>query len=62
MDEKRKDSNIEHFLTEPNTPQTNKMVECVNGTIKQQTILKEKYKNRQEMENRMNQFLVCYNL
>jgi transposase-like protein len=62
MDEKCKENDIEHRLTKPSTPQTNGMVERVNGTIKQQTILKEKYKNRQEMENQMNQFLIYYNL
>ncbi|WP_081485554.1 integrase core domain-containing protein [Bernardetia litoralis] len=49
MDEKCKENNIKHRLTKPNTPQTNGMVERVNGIIKQQTILKEKYKNREDM-------------
>ncbi|AFM02517.1 integrase family protein [Bernardetia litoralis DSM 6794] len=62
MDEKCKENDIEHRLTKPNTPQTNGMVERVNGTIKQQTILKDKYKSREEMEIQMNQFLVYYNL
>ena len=34
-------NNIEHRLTKPNTPKTNGMVERVNGTIKNGTILKE---------------------
>jgi hypothetical protein len=38
------------------------VVKRVNGTIKQQAILKEKYTDRQEMENQMNQFLIYYNL
>ena len=62
MDEKCKENNIEHRLTKPNTPQTNGMVERVNGTIKNQTILKNKFKNRNEMKNEMNKFLIYYNL
>jgi len=44
-----KENNIDHRLTKPNTPKTNDMVERVNGTIKNGTILKEIYANKNEM-------------
>lgn len=55
-------NNIEHRLTQPNTPKTNGMVERVNGTIKNNTILAFDYKNKMEMQNDLSDFLVYYNL
>jgi len=54
--------NIEHRLTLPAHPQTNGMVERVNGTIKQATILRNKYKNKEEMEHDLEAFLLHYNI
>jgi len=62
MDLKCVKYNIEHRLTAPATPKTNGMVERVNGTIKNNTILKTKYQNKDEMERDMMQFLCYYNL
>jgi transposase-like protein len=62
MDVKCNLENIEHRLTKPSTPQTNGMVERVNGTIKNNTILKIKYQNKVEMETDMINFLCFYNL
>ena len=53
---------IEHRLTKPATPKTNGMVERVNGTIKNGTILKEKYENLNEMFSALNLFLIHYML
>lgn len=53
---------IEHRLTKPATPKTNGMVERVNGTIKNGTILKEKYENLFEMISALNIFLIHYML
>jgi hypothetical protein len=57
---KEKENNIEHRLTKPNTPKTNGMVERVNGTIKNRTILKEIYVNKNEMNSALIAFLVHY--
>jgi transposase-like protein len=54
------ENNIDHRLTKPFTPKTNGMVERVNGTIKNGTILKEKYNNKQEMTKALNSFLIHY--
>jgi transposase InsO family protein len=62
MDEKCAVNTIEHRLTKPSTPKTNGMVERVNGTIKNNTILKTKYQSKEEMENDMDDFLCFYNL
>ena len=62
IDEVCKEKNIEHRLTKPNTPKTNGMVERVNGTIKNGTILKETYTNKEEMNNDLIAFLVHYML
>jgi len=56
------DKKIDHRLTKPATPKTNGMVERVNGTIKNGTILKEKYKNKNEMISALNIFLIHYML
>ncbi len=55
-------NNIKHRLTKPCTPKTNGMVERVNGTIKNGTILKEKYANKEEMNIALTKFLVFYML
>ena len=52
---------IEHRLTAPYTPQTNGMVERVNGTIKNATIKAENYTNIEEVEKDLNKFLIYYN-
>ncbi|MBU1680900.1 MAG: DDE-type integrase/transposase/recombinase [Bacteroidetes bacterium] len=56
------ENNIDHRLTKPATPKTNGMVERVNGTIKNGTILKETYKNKEEMILSLNTFLIHYML
>ena len=53
---------IEHRCTQPSTPKTNGMVERVNGTIKNNTILKYKYDNQNALEKDLIAFLVFYNL
>jgi transposase InsO family protein len=62
MDIKCQEENIEHRLTKPSTPKTNGMVERVNGTIKNNTILKNGYKNNQEMKIDLMNFMYGYNL
>ena len=62
LDIKCIENNIEHRCTKPSTPKTNGMVERVNGTIKNNTILKYKYDNRAALENDLTVFLVFYNL
>jgi len=56
------DNEIEHRLTKPATPKTNGMVERVNQTIKNGTILKEKYENLNKMVFALNAFLIHYML
>ncbi len=56
------DNNIEHRLTKVNTPKTNGMVERANGIIKSNTILKEQYADKEEMNNQLMKFLVFYTL
>jgi transposase-like protein len=62
MDLKCEKEGIEHRLTKPFTPKTNGMVERVNGTIKNNTILKYKYENAKEMESELLKFLYLYNV
>jgi len=62
LDIKCKENNIEHRLTKPATPKTNGMVERVNGTIKNNTILKYKYPIFQDMNSDLSGFLSYYNL
>ena len=50
LDIKCKENNIDHRCTQPSTPKTNGMVERVNGTIKNNTILKYKYENKASLE------------
>ena len=54
--------NIQYRCTAPFTPKTNGMVERVNGTIKTNTILKNKYLNVEEMNKDLLNFLGFYNL
>lgn len=56
------ENNIIHRLIKPFTPQTNGMVERVNGTIKQNTIKKHQYETLEEMNNDLINFLQTYNL
>jgi len=60
LDEVCEKNDIDHRLTKPNTPKTNGMVERANSTIKKGTILKEEYKNKQEMNNALLRFLLHY--
>jgi transposase InsO family protein len=62
LDEVCKANHIEHGLTRPNTPKTNGMVERANGIIKKETILKENYANKEEMNDALMAFLVYYML
>ncbi len=52
---------IEHRLTAPYTPQTNGMVERVNGTIKNATIKAEEYDNIKDVKKDLSKFLIFYN-
>lgn len=60
MDVKCSENNIEHRLTAPATPKTNGMVERVNGTIKNNTILKNTYTCPKEMKDDLTNFMVYY--
>jgi len=60
MDEFCKTENIAHRLTQPNTPKTNGMVERANGIIKSNTILREQYATKEEMNTHLFRFLVYY--
>ena len=62
LDVKCTENNILHRCTQPATPKTNGMVERVNGTIKNNTILKYKYENKIQLVTDLMGFLVCYNL
>ena len=62
MDIKCIENCIQHRLTAPFTPKTNGMVERVNGIIKNDTILKTKYKSLNEMTIDLIRFLKFYNL
>jgi transposase-like protein len=62
MDLKCEKENIEHRLIKPFTPKTNGMVERVNGTIKNNTILKYKYEDSAEMNSELYKFLYVYNV
>jgi transposase-like protein len=54
------DNNIEHRLTKPATPKTNGMVERANGTIKNNTIKRTEYTNKDEMQKGLIDFLMYY--
>lgn len=56
------DNGILHRLTKPGTPQTNGMVERVNGTIKKDTVKKQSYESIEALNDDMMRFLVFYNL
>lgn len=62
LDIKCKSNNIDHRLTLPSTPKTNGMVERVNSTIKNNTILAHDYHDKIEMQIDLSDFLVYYNL
>jgi len=62
MDIKCEEKNIEHRLTKPSTPKTNGMVERVNRTIKNNTILRKDFSSRSDMEKDLAGFLCSYNL
>lgn len=54
------ENNVEHRHTKPFSPQTNGMVERVNGTIKNGTVLKETYSSKDQMEEALMVFLWHY--
>lgn len=56
------ENNIDHRLTKPGTPQTNGMVERVNGTIKDNTIKKQSFENIGQINMDLMKFMVYYNL
>jgi transposase-like protein len=60
MDEFCKTENIDHRLTQPGTPKTNGMVERANSIIKSNTILREQYVSKSQMNMHLIQFLVFY--
>jgi len=62
LDEYCTENDIEHRLTKPGTPKTNGMVERVNGTIKNDTVKKNQYQNKQQMELDLLRFLKHYNI
>jgi len=62
FDKTCKKENIQHRLTKPASPQTNGMVERVNGTIKTNTILRKKYQDLKAMNEDLMNFLIEYNL
>ena len=62
LDTKCESNKIQHRLTQPNTPKTNGMVERVNGTIKNNTILAHHYRDKMEMHKDLTAFLIYYNL
>lgn len=62
MDLKCIENNIEHRLIKPCTPKTNGMVERLNGIIKNDTILKVEYKNKNEMIKDLGRFFLFYNM
>lgn len=61
LDLKCEINNIDHRLTPPSSPQTNGMVERVNGTIKNGTILISDYESIDELQKGLTSFLVFYN-
>ena len=60
LDIKCEENNIKHRCTQPSTPKTNGMVERLNGTIKNNTILKNKYENKTNLINDLQEFLRFY--
>lgn len=62
LDIKCTENNISHRHTKPYTPQTNGMVERLNGTIKNNTILTTTYQNLEEMNTEILNFMCFYNL
>jgi transposase InsO family protein len=52
---------IAHRLMAPYKPQTNGMVERVNGTIKNATIKAQDYENIIDVKKDLNKFLIYYN-
>jgi transposase InsO family protein len=62
LDEVCKANLIEHRLTRPNTPKTNGIIERVNGIIKNGTIIKENYTDKEEMNNALMASLINYML
>ena len=57
MDMQCIENSIQHRLTAPFTPKKNGMVIKVNGIIKNDTILKTKYKSLNEMTIDLTRFL-----
>lgn len=62
FDQKCEENNIDHRLTLPKHPQTNGMIERVNGIIKSNTVARTDFKNIEEMNTELTKFLIYYNL
>ena len=60
LDEICTEKGIDHRLTRPYTPKTNGMVERVNGTIKNNTILCHTYESKEQMSKDLGEFLTHY--
>jgi len=52
---------IKHRLTKPFTPQTNGLVERFNRTIKDNTIMKYFYEEKEQLKEHLTQFVLAYN-
>jgi len=52
---------IEHRLTKPNHPWTNGLVERMNRTIKDATVKRFHYENRDQLRTHLADFMAAYN-
>lgn len=52
---------IDHRLTKPNHPWTNGQVERMNRTIKEATVKRYHYKDREQLSNHLDTFIHAYN-
>lgn len=60
LDDICSENEIEHRLTKPGTPKTNGMVERVNATIKNDTVKRNGYENKEQMNVDLMRFLTHY--
>ena len=60
LDDVCSENEIEHRLTKPGTPKTNGMVERVNATIKNDTVKRNEYENKEQMNADIMRFLTHY--
>ena len=61
FDKKCKKENIEHRLIKAYMPQTNGMVERMNGRIQKEVLSKYHFKNYEEIEKALNNYIYTYN-